>query len=148
MLAVRKSEADKIKSAADLKGAKIGVTAPGSSTNFFVDYLTTGLEPDELLTAIRIPKLGPDWGYRYEKFHRTAQSWSTVAVAALVRRDNGTVAEARIGLTNMGSVPVRAGAAEQAARGVEASLPALSEAAGHAAEASARPVSTRARCRR
>jgi aerobic carbon-monoxide dehydrogenase medium subunit len=105
-----------------------------AAADFFVDYLTTGLEPDEILTAIRIPKLGPDWGYRYEKFHRTAQSWSTVAVAALVRRDNGTVAEARIGLTNMGSVPVRAAAAEQAARGVEATRPALSEAAGHAAE--------------
>jgi carbon-monoxide dehydrogenase medium subunit len=57
-----------------------------------------------------------------------------VAVAALVRREGGSVAEARIGLTNMGSVPVRATAAEQAARGAEATRPALGEAAGHAAE--------------
>jgi carbon-monoxide dehydrogenase medium subunit len=110
-----------------------------AAADFFVDYLTTSLGPDEILTAIRIPKLGPGWGYRYEKFHRTAQSWSTVAVAALVRRDNGTVAEARIGLTNMGSVPVRAAAAEQAARGAEATRPALSEAAGHAAEGTEPP---------
>jgi carbon-monoxide dehydrogenase medium subunit len=48
--------------------------------DFFVDYLTSSLEPDEILTAIRIPKLGPGWGYRYEKFHRTAQSWATVGV--------------------------------------------------------------------
>ena len=48
------------------------------------------------------------------KFHRTA-AWATVGVAALVRRDNGTVAEARVGLTNMGTVPVRAAATEQAA---------------------------------
>ena len=83
--------------------------------DFFVDYLTSVLGADEILTGIRVPKLGPGWGYRYEKFHRTAQSWATVGVAALVRRSNGTVAEARIGLTNMGPVPVRARAAEQAA---------------------------------
>ncbi len=102
--------------------------------DFFVDYLTTRLEPDEILTAIRVPKLGPGWGYRYEKFHRTAQSWATVGVAALVRRSNGSVAEARIGLTNMGPVPVRARAAEDAAAGADASRDALRTAAAHADE--------------
>ncbi len=82
-----------------------------SAADFFVDYLTSSLEPDEILTAIRVPKLGSGWGYRYEKFHRTAQSWATVGVAALVRRSNGSVAEARIGLTNMGPTPLRAAAA-------------------------------------
>jgi carbon-monoxide dehydrogenase medium subunit len=110
-----------------------------AAADFFVDYLTSSLEPDEILTAIRIPKLGPGWGYRYEKFHRTAQSWATVGVAALVRRDNGTVAEARIGLTNMGTVPVRATATERAASGAEASRAALSEAAAHADEGTEPP---------
>ncbi len=80
------------------------------------------------------PSYGPDWGYRYEKFHRTAQSWATVGVAALARRSNGHVAEARIGLTNMGTVPVRPTAAEAAAAGVEASREALNAAAAHAAQ--------------
>jgi aerobic carbon-monoxide dehydrogenase medium subunit len=110
-----------------------------AAADFFTDYLTTSLGPDEVLTTIRIPKLGPGWGYRYEKFHRTAQSWATVGVAALVRRDNGTVTEARIGLTNMGTVPVRARAAEQAASGTQASRPALNEAAAHAAEGTQPP---------
>jgi carbon-monoxide dehydrogenase medium subunit len=110
-----------------------------TAANFFVDYLTTSLEPDEILTAIRIPKLGPAWGYRYEKFHRTAQSWATVGVAALVRRSNGSVAEARIGLTNMGTVPVRATAVEQAVSGAEASRAALSEAAARADEGTEPP---------
>jgi aerobic carbon-monoxide dehydrogenase medium subunit len=104
------------------------------AADFFVDYLTTSLEPDEILTAIRIPKLGPGWGYRYEKFHRTAQSWATVGVAALVRRSNGSVAEARIGLTNMGTTPVRATAVEEAVSGAEASRDALRAAAEHADE--------------
>ncbi len=111
-----------------------------AAADFFVDYLTTSLEPDEILTAIRIPKLGPGWGYTYEKFHRTAQSWATVGVAALVRRDNGSVAEARIGLTNMGTVPVRASAAEQAARGADATQAALNEAAAHADEGTEPPA--------
>jgi carbon-monoxide dehydrogenase medium subunit len=110
-----------------------------TAADFFVDYLTTSLEPDEILTAIRIPKLGPGWGYRYEKFHRTAQSWATVGVAALVRRSNGSVAEARIGLTNMATVPVRATAAEQAASGAEASRAALNQAAAHADEGTEPP---------
>jgi len=82
-----------------------------SAADFFVDYLTSSLEPDEILTAVRVPKLGPGWGYHYEKFHRTAQAWAIVGVAALVLRSNGAVAEARIGLTNMGPTPVRASAA-------------------------------------
>jgi carbon-monoxide dehydrogenase medium subunit len=110
-----------------------------AAADFFVDYLTTSLEPDEILTAIRIPKLGPGWGYRYEKFHRTAQSWATVGVAALARRDNGTVAEARVALTNMGTVPVRATAAEQAASGAQATRAALGEAAAHADEGTQPP---------
>jgi carbon-monoxide dehydrogenase medium subunit len=101
--------------------------------DFFVDYLTTSLRPDEILTGIRVPKLG-GWGFRYEKFHRTAQSWATVGVAALVRHSNGSVAEARIGLTNMGTTPVRAVAAEAAAAGREASREALRAAAGRADE--------------
>ena len=105
-----------------------------AAADFFVDYLTSCLEPDEILTGIRIPKLGSGWGYRYEKFHRTAQSWATVGVAALVRRSNGSVAEARIGLTNMGPTPVRAAAAEIAAAGAEASRDALRAAAAHADE--------------
>jgi len=111
-----------------------------AAADFFVDYLTTSLEPDEILTAIRIPKLGPGWGYTYEKFHRTAQSWATVGVAALVRRSNGSVAEARIGLTNMGSVPVRAAAAERAAAGAAASREALLAAAANADEGTDPPA--------
>jgi len=110
------------------------------AADFFVDYLTTSLQPDEILTAVRIPKLGPGWGYRYVKFHRTAQSWATVGVAALARRDNGSVAEARIGLTNMGTIPVRARAAEDAAAGAEASRDALRAAAERADEGTQPPA--------
>ena len=109
-----------------------------AAADFFVDYLTTALEPAEILTGIRVPKLD-GWGYHYEKFHRTAQAWAIVGVAALTRRSNGQVTEARIGLTNMGPVPVRATAAEAAAAGAEASRDALRAAATRADEGTEPP---------
>jgi len=107
---------------------------------FFVDYLTTTLGPGEILTGIRVPKLGADWGYRYEKFHRTAQAWAIVGVAALVRRSNGQVAEARVGLTNMGSVPIRAASVEAAVAGAQASSDALRAAAASADDGTQPPA--------
>jgi aerobic carbon-monoxide dehydrogenase medium subunit len=109
------------------------------AAEFFVDYLTTTLAPDEIVTGIRVPKLGPGWGYRYEKFHRTAQAWAIVGVAAAVRRSNGQVTEARVGLTNMGMTPVRAAAVEEAAAGAPATAESLQEAASHASDAGEPP---------
>ncbi|MDC0769109.1 FAD binding domain-containing protein [Streptomyces sp. HD] len=83
---------------------------------FFVDYLQSALAPDELLMEVRVPK-ADGWGFKYEKFHRVAQSWPIVGVAALVRRDDGQVAEARVGLSNMGATPLRAFSAEEALAG-------------------------------
>jgi carbon-monoxide dehydrogenase medium subunit len=107
---------------------------------FFTDYLTTVLEPGEILTGVRVPKLAGGWGYRYEKFHRTAQAWAIVGVAALARRDNGHVAEARVALANMGAVPVRAAAAEAAAAGSPATLDSLRSAAQRADEGTQPPA--------
>ncbi len=120
-------------------GATMTVTGPGGTrtipaAEFFVHYLETALAEDELLTAIRMPKLGAGWGVHYEKFNRVAQAWSIVGVAAAVRRDNGHIAEARIALTNMGSVHLRAGATENALAGAEATDSAVHGAAQLAAE--------------
>jgi carbon-monoxide dehydrogenase medium subunit len=110
------------------------------ASGFFLDYLTTSLAPGEILTGVRVNKLGSDWGYRYEKFHRTAQAWAIVGVAALARRSNGHVVQARIGLTNMGAVPIRATAAEAAAAGAEATRAALAVAAQGAADGTEPPA--------
>jgi len=109
------------------------------ASDFFVDYLTTALSPGEVLTAIRVPKVGAGWSSHYEKFHRVAQAWSIVGVAALVRRDNGSIAEARIGLTNMGSTPLRARAVESALSGVAADADGVGAAAEHAADGTTPP---------
>jgi aerobic carbon-monoxide dehydrogenase medium subunit len=104
------------------------------AAEFFVDYLTTALEEGELLVEIRIPKLSGQWGMHYEKFNRVAQAWSIVAVAAVVRREGDRIAEARIGLTNMGPTPLQASAAEAALAGVDATAEAIAAAAERAAD--------------
>jgi carbon-monoxide dehydrogenase medium subunit len=100
--------------------------------DFFEDYLQTDLAPDEVLTEIRVPKLGSNSGWSYKKFNRRAQDWAVVGVAAVVERSNGSIGSARIGLTNMGSTPLRASAAESALSGADTSS--VAEAASSAAE--------------
>jgi carbon-monoxide dehydrogenase medium subunit len=77
-------------------------------SDFFEGFLETALEPDELLTEIRVPKSGPG-GWAYEKFNRRAQDWAIVG-ALVVRVDGGT----RVALVNMGSTSLRASAVEAA----------------------------------
>jgi carbon-monoxide dehydrogenase medium subunit len=119
--------------------AEFVVAGPGGrrtvpASEFFVDYLTTVLQEGEILVEVRVPKLAGEWGMHYEKFQRVAQAWSIVAVAAAVRREDGHIAEARIGLTNMGPTPLRATAAEAALAGAEASADAIAAAAERAAD--------------
>lgn len=109
------------------------------AADFFRDYLETALSPEEILTEISVPKLPGDWGVRYEKFHRVAQAWAIVGVAAAVRRENGSIAEARIGLTNMGPTPVRARSVEQALAGAAAQDGAIRAAAQSAADGTTPP---------
>ena len=111
-----------------------------AAADFFTDYLTTALAPGELLTAVRVPKLGDGWSSHYEKFNRVAQAWSIVGVAALVRLDGATsITEARVGLTNMGPTPLRATGTEAALAGAPASRDAVAAAASHAAEGTHAP---------
>ena len=84
-----------------------------AAADFFEGLFETAVGEDELLTAIRVPKLD-GWGSHYEKFVRVAHQWPIVAVAAAVKADGGTISEARIGLVNMGSTALRATATEQA----------------------------------
>jgi carbon-monoxide dehydrogenase medium subunit len=110
-----------------------------AASDIFVDYLETAMAPEEILVEVRLPKLEGQWGVRYEKFNRVAQAWAVVGVAAAVRRDNGSIAEARIGLTNMGSTPVRASATEAALAGARADVASVKAAAGSAAEGTSPP---------
>ncbi len=127
--------------------AEGSVTAMGPSgpreipaAELFLDYLTTSVAPDEVVTEVRLPALD-GWGWGYEKFTRRAEDWAMVGVLALVQKaGDGTVGDVRIALTNMGSTPLRASAAEEALRGRPLDAASIAEAAGHAAEGTSPPA--------
>jgi carbon-monoxide dehydrogenase medium subunit len=110
-----------------------GGTRTVEADDFFVDLFETAIGDDEILTEVRIPK-HTGWGAHYEKFVRIAHQWPIVAVAATVRVEGGTIAEARVGLTNMGSTPLRARSVEEALTGQPATEEAVRIAAAHAAD--------------
>ena len=123
----------------------VTVRGPGHATReipageLFQDYLTTTVRSDEVLTEVRVPRL-EGWGSAYEKFTRRAEDWAMVGVCALVQRaDDGTCADVRIGLTNMGSTPLRARAAEDALRGRPLNAESVAAAAEQAAEGTRPP---------
>jgi len=88
-----------------------------AALDFFQDYLMTALEDQEVVTEVRVPKLGPNTGWAYKKFSRRSQDWAIVGVAAVVDKSDGSIDSARIGLTSMGSTPIRARAVEEALAG-------------------------------
>jgi carbon-monoxide dehydrogenase medium subunit len=105
-----------------------------AAKDFFLDYFTTAVGPDEILVSITIPKLGKGWGTCYEKFNRSANGWAVVGVAAAVKVDGGKITEARIALTNCAAVPVRASSVESALKGVAVSASEIEKASQSAAE--------------
>jgi len=119
-------------------GATFVLAGPGGerrvdAADFFQGYFTTAVEEGEILTSIEVPKY-TGWGSHYEKFTRVAQQWSIVAVAAMVRVEGGGIAEARIGLTNMASTPLRATGVEAALAGTPLTVEAITAACAHADE--------------
>jgi aerobic carbon-monoxide dehydrogenase medium subunit len=114
-----------------IAGASGTRTVPADG--FFVDLFTTAIQDGEILTEVRIPKRS-GWGAHYEKFVRVAHQWPIVAVAAAVKVEDGAIREARVGLTNMGSTPLRARGVEAALVGRPATDEAVREAAASAAE--------------
>jgi aerobic carbon-monoxide dehydrogenase medium subunit len=82
-----------------------------AASDFYVGFLTSTLEPDEILTEIRVPKMdGAGWSF--QKFNRRAQDWAIVGVAAW-RRSN----ESGVALVNMGSTPILATSVSSALTG-------------------------------
>ena len=116
---------------AELVIAGAGGTRTVPARDFFRDLFETAVGEGELLTEVRIPK-HTGWVSHYEKFVRVSHQWSIVAVAAALQVEGGTIRQARIGLTNMGSIPLRARAVEEALVGRTASD--LGDAFSRAAE--------------
>jgi len=124
-------------------GATVVVKGPKGERSIAIDDFFTGLfenamAEDEILTEIRIPKPAASSGGAYTKFERKVGDYAISAAAVQLRLDGSKVAEARIGLTNVSAVPMRAKAAEAELVGKSIS-DAVVEAAGKAAASECDP---------
>jgi carbon-monoxide dehydrogenase medium subunit len=116
-------------------GGSVAVQGPSGSrtieaSDLFTGYLTTSLQPGELITEVRVPKVGTA---AYVKFNRRHADWAIVGVAAVISGSN-----LRVAMNGMGLTPMRATAAEEAWNGSNAA-----DAAAHAADG-LRPISDEA----
>ena len=123
-----------------LGGTMIARSASGTreiqASEFCVDALTSALEPDEILVEIRLPKTGSGEASAYDKLGRRGghSDYAVAGAAAWVRKGNGLVEDARIGLTGVGTKPSLAVGVGQALIGTDGSNDAVQAAAEHALE--------------
>ncbi len=105
------------------------------AADFFVSFLTTALEPDELLVEVRLPGWPTGAGWSYQEISRRHGDFAMVGAACLVRLNgDGTIGEARLSYTGAAPAPVRARDAEQSLAGQQPSGDAFAEAAEQAAK--------------
>jgi carbon-monoxide dehydrogenase medium subunit len=110
-----------------------------AAADLFHDYLETAVGPDEVLTSVDVPAFD-GWGFGYQKFNRRSEDWAMVAVSVMVKASEGQCEDVRVGLTNMGSVPLRASAVEEALRGQPLGTESIAHAAEQAAEGTDPPA--------
>jgi carbon-monoxide dehydrogenase medium subunit len=120
--------------------ARVMVQSPSARREIAVEDLiegpfTTKLEPNEIITEVRVPDPGPKAAGTYLKLERKIGDFATVGVAVHVSFSNGSVGHAGIALTGVGPRNMRAAAAEQALSGRELDDEAIAEAGRLAAEA-------------
>ncbi|RMD94988.1 MAG: xanthine dehydrogenase family protein subunit M [Calditrichaeota bacterium] len=121
-------------------GAQVVATGPKGTrtipiTEFFVDLMTTALQPDEILTEIQIPVPPKNSGGAYFKVERKVGDFAIAGVGVQLTLEKNDVCKAiGIGLTNVGSTPIKAEKAEQYLLGKKLEEAAIKEAARLASE--------------
>jgi carbon-monoxide dehydrogenase medium subunit len=99
---------------AEMTASRVGGRRTLPAEQFFTGIFTTALEPDELLTEVRVPGLPPRTGSAFMEIARRAGDFALVGVAALVTLDDGgRVSRARLALCGAGPTPIRAREAER-----------------------------------
>jgi carbon-monoxide dehydrogenase medium subunit len=105
------------------------------AADFFVDMLTSALEPNEILVGIRIPLPPPRSGGAYLKMDHPASHYALCGVAAILTIDQGNrIADARVAVTGVGPKAYRASSVEQELRGQTASSEVFARASERAAD--------------
>jgi carbon-monoxide dehydrogenase medium subunit len=103
------------------------------ASEFFVDALTTAVEPDEVVTAVKVMKSGMS---AYDKIGRRGgrTDYAVAGAAAWIQKDNGSISDARVALSGVTAKPTLASATAQALIGTDGSDQAIEAAAAKAAD--------------
>jgi carbon-monoxide dehydrogenase medium subunit len=102
------------------------------AADFFVDLLTTDLQPGEILREIRIEKPSGRFGEAYQKVPHPASGFAVVGIAVhLAMKDDGSCKAAQIAVTGVGAKAYRAQAVETALAGKNLDEQLIAAAAGH-----------------
>jgi carbon-monoxide dehydrogenase medium subunit len=122
-----------------LNASFVLVSPSGSRTvaaaDFFVDFFTTALAANEVLTEIRVPLPASGAGTAYAKLGHPASGYVVVSAGVLLnRQSSGQCASARIAIGGLGSGPRRAAATEAALQGQALTPEVIAAAAAKAAE--------------
>jgi carbon-monoxide dehydrogenase medium subunit len=131
--------------AADYPGAvlaldgQIVATGPGGTRtipakDFFVEMLTTALQPTEIITEVRVPAMDKGTGTAYMKHAHPASGYAVVGVAVVLAASGGKCQRAAIGINGVAGKAYRATAVEQALIGQALDEKAVAAAATHAAD--------------
>lgn len=129
--------------ALDMRITAVGPAGPRviAAADFFVTYLTTSLEQDEILTEVRVPKLTPGTGWSIQEVARRHGDFALAGAIVTLTLERGRCAEARIALFGVGAVPVRAMQAEQTLIGREPNAALFEEAGARASAEIGEPLS-------
>ena len=132
--------ADQTAAALALGATMVAVSESGTreipAAEFFVDTLTSALEPGEILTELRVPKAGPDSGSAYDKLGRRGghTDYAVAGVAASVTRGDGSISAASVAITGVSNKPHLAERTMEELVGSDGSEDAIRSAARHATD--------------
>lgn len=119
-----------------------GGTREVAARDFFVTYLTTVLEPTEILAEVRFPAQKARTGWAFDEVARRHGDFAMCGVATTVTLDGtGAVADSRVVLFGVGATPIRAVSAEKALLGQKPSEALFGEAAARVSDAIDEPLS-------
>lgn len=110
---------------ADYEVSNGAATRSVRADEFHLGFLTTLLDPDELIVSARVPTLGPGWGWSFQEFSRRDGDFALAAAAVLVRTAVGVIVESRVAVGGVSDRPLRLADIE-----TELSGATLGEAAG------------------
>ena len=125
-------------------GGSVVLTSSGGQrevaiADFLVDTFQTSIQPNELLTEVRVPTASARSGGTYLKLERKVGDFATVGVAVALTLSNGSIGRAGIGMTGVGLKNLQATEAEAALAGATPGPEAFAEA-GRLAAASSSPI--------